>query len=811
MGTATTQTDYDADSIQILEGMEAVRKRPAMYIGDTSRTGLHHLVFEVVDNSIDEALAGRCDTIEVVLGEDGSCTVADNGAGIPVKTHPSAGVSTLEVVMTTLHAGGKFEREGDAAYKVSGGLHGVGVSCVNALSEWLEAEVYRDGFVWAQRYERGVAVTPLEKRGKTTHHGTRIAFKPDPEIFETVEFDFDYLANRLRQLAFLNKGVTIRITDERTSPPREERFHYAGGIVAFVRYLGEGKQVLHPEPIYLSGRDEATRTEMEVAFQYNDGFREQLFSFVNNIHTINGGTHVSGFRSALTRQFNRFAQEILRGKDRERLPSGEDYREGLTCVLSVKVPEPQFEGQTKGKLGNREVAGVVESLVNAQLATWIEEHPAEAKVIVQKASHAARVREAMRKARDLARRKGALSSGGLPGKLWDCSSRKVEETEIFIVEGDSAGGSAKAGRDRRFQAILPIKGKILNVEKASLDKLLGHDEIKTIIAALGTGFHDDFDAEKLRYGKIIIMTDADVDGSHIRTLLLTFFYRHMQPLIESGRIFVAQPPLYRIKRRKRQMYVLDDAELRERLLEFGADGCVLEVLATGERIEGEPLRELLVLLAELEEHARYVQKKGVDFERYLEARRPDGSLPMYRIRTRDDERFLLDDEQLADYLATLGEDALLLEPGDSPPADGSPYYWKTEFLNKREIEVTLNHLAQRGLPIEHYFRDEERGPAYRLHDGKHEHEVHTLMEIVRRVREIGQEGLEVQRYKGLGEMNPEQLWETTMDPERRSLIRIRHVDAARADNMFSVLMGSEVAVRRRFIERHALDVKDLDI
>ncbi|GIW71522.1 MAG: DNA gyrase subunit B [Planctomycetota bacterium] len=530
-----TATVYDAESIQILEGLEAVRKRPAMYIGDTSYGGLHHLVFEVVDNSVDEALAGRCDAIEVVLGEDGSCTVIDNGAGIPVKTHAEAGISTLEVVMTTLHAGGKFRREGDAAYRVSGGLHGVGVSCVNALSEWLEAEVYREGHVWAQRYVRGKPVTGLENRGKTDRRGTRVTFKPDPQIFSTTEFDFDFLANRLRQLAFLNRGLTIRLRDERQEPPREELFYYAGGIEAFVRYLNEGKETLHPEVVYLEGRDEQSNTELEVAFQYNSGFSEQFFSFVNNIHTVHGGTHVSGFRAALTRQFNRFAQEAVLKSDKDQLPGGEDYREGLACVLSVKIPEPQFEGQTKGKLGNREVAGIVESLVNTKLAIWIEEHPQSARAIVNKALEAARVRDAMRKARDLARRKGALSAGGLPGKLWDCSERSVEQSEIFIVEGDSAGGSAKAGRDRRFQAVLPIKGKILNVEKASLDKLLGHEEIKTIIAALGTGFHDEFDPGKLRYGKLIIMTDADVDGSHIRTLLLTFFYRHMQALIEAGR------------------------------------------------------------------------------------------------------------------------------------------------------------------------------------------------------------------------------------------------------------------------------------
>ncbi|MHC4393111.1 MAG: DNA gyrase subunit B, partial [Planctomycetota bacterium] len=531
--TLSDDANYTEDSIQILEGIEAVRKRPAMYIGDTAETGLHHLVYEVIDNAIDEALAGRCDTILVELQDDGSCGVTDNGSGIPVGMHPKAKKSTLEVVMTVLHAGGKFERDGEAAYKVSGGLHGVGVSCVNALSEWMEAEVSRDGHQYTQRYQRGIPVTEVERHGKTDRTGTRIVFKPDGEIFETTRFSFDVLAKRIRQLAFLNKGVTIKLVDHGADPRREEVFHYAGGISAFVAYLNEGKQTFH-EVISIEGRDEEARVEVEVAFQYNNGFRDDVFSFVNNIHTVNGGTHLSGLRSAMTRQLNRHAQEIAGKKDK--IPTGDDYREGLTCVLSVKVPEPQFEGQTKGKLGNREVHGIVESIVNTQLASWIEEHPKDAKTIVQKAMQAARVRDAVRKARDLARRKGALSGGGLPGKLWDCSSKKVEETEIFIVEGDSAGGSAKQGRDHKNQAILPIKGKILNVEKASLDRLLGHDEIKTLISALGTGIHDDFPADKLRYGKVIIMTDADVDGSHIRTLLLTFFFRHMESLIESGRI-----------------------------------------------------------------------------------------------------------------------------------------------------------------------------------------------------------------------------------------------------------------------------------
>jgi DNA gyrase subunit B len=829
-GPLAAKRAYDADSIKILEGMEAVRKRPAMYVGDTSVRGLHHLVYEVVDNSIDEALQGECDHIKVRLHADGSCSVLDNGRGIPVEMHKEAKKSTLEVVMTVLHAGGKFDRD---AYKVAGGLHGVGVSCVNALSEWMESEVYRDGHVYAQRYERGVPKTLVEVRGKTDRRGTKQTFKPDPTIFETTVFSYDILANRLRQLAFLNRGVTIEVVDERSDPVKSETFYYAGGIEAFVAYLNEAKTALHPEVIYLKGRDEKANVEVEVAFQYNDSFSETLFSFVNNISTIEGGTHLSGFRAAMTRQFNRWAQQegIAKG---DKLPTGEDYREGLTCVLSVKVPEPQFEGQTKTKLGNREVQGIVEAIVNEQLATWIEEHPASAKAICGKAVHASTVREAVRKARDIARRKNALASGGLPGKLWDCTSRQVEETELFIVEGDSAGGSAKSGRDRNYQAILPIKGKILNVEKASLDKLLGHEEIKTIISALGTGFHDEFDIGKLRYGKLIIMTDADVDGSHIRTLLLTFFYRHMMPLIEAGRVFAAQPPLYKVKRKKEEAYVLDDREMKARLLKLGIEGTALESHRTKQRVEGKDLASLLDLLAQLEEHVRYIQKKGVPFEDYLAARRGK-SLPVHLVRTlgpdgTPEQRFLYDDKELEAYVEALrgrtGEEPKLLGSDDFPAPSDKSFYWKTEFLSKREIEETLEKIEARNFTVANYFPSRERTggaaegdgkrdgtarPRYTLHTEGDRVMVGSLKEILEAVRKIGQRGLEITRYKGLGEMNPEQLWETTMDPQKRALLRIRLVDAAKANNMFSILMGTGVEPRRDFIERHALEVKDLDI
>ncbi len=815
--------EYTADAIQVLKGIEAVRKRPAMYIGDTGSRGLHHLVYEVVDNSIDEALQGHCNQIDVKINTDGSITVVDNGRGIPVGLHKETGLNALEVVMTMLHAGGKFDHK---AYKVSGGLHGVGVSCVNALSEYCEVEVYREGHVWAQRYERGITATPVENRGRTDRRGTKTVFKPDPQIFEATAYNYDILANRMRELAFLNRGVRIRLFDERTD--KEETFYYEGGIVAFVKYLNEGKTPIHPDVVYLAGEmpvpgqaDADVKVMAEVAFQFNDGFNEQLYSYVNNINTIEGGTHLSGFRAAITRQFNRYAQQSGAVKG-DKLPTGEDYREGVACVLSVKVPDPQFEGQTKTKLGNREVQGIVEAIVNDKLGTWVEENPAAARAICQKAVHSAKVREAMRKARDLAR-KSALSAGNLPGKLWDCSSRDFDETELFIVEGDSAGGSAKGGRDRRFQAILPIRGKILNVEKASLDKLLGHEEIKTIISALGTGFHDEFDIGKLRYGKVIVMTDADVDGSHIRTLLLTFFYRHMMPIIDAGRVYAAEPPLYRVKKKKDEHYVHDEREMKSRLLKLGIEGTALESHRTGRRLEGKDLASFLDTLSALEEHVRYIAKKGVPFERYLEARRKDRdkALPLYLVRTTDGERFLYDDLELeafvADLRARTGEEPKLKAseetPEETPEPDERSLYWKTEFLGKREIEETLRRVEETTFTPDNYFpaKDPQAAPRYTIHAEGEKIPVGSLREILEAVRKVGQKGLEITRYKGLGEMNPEQLWETTMDPAQRSLTRIRLVDAAKANHIFTILMGTGVEPRREFIERHALDVKDLDI
>ncbi len=627
---------YDAQTIKILEGIEAVRKRPAMYIGDTSTRGLHHLVYEVVDNSVDEALAGECTRIDVTLHADGSVTVADDGRGIPVDIHKEAGKPALEVVMTTLHAGGKFDHSG---YKVSGGLHGVGVSVVNALSEFLEVEVKRDGAVYRQSYRRGKPLGPVTKVGKTKQRGTKVLFKPDSEIFEDTTFSFETLAKRLRELAFLNKGLKIILKDEEKEV--EETFFYTGGIKAFIKFLNEGKEVIHKDIIYFEKKLE--KMEVEAALQYNNGYTETFFSFANNINTVEGGVHVSGFRSALTRTINNYAkQNKLLKKDTPSL-SGDDLREGLTAVVSVRVADPQFEGQTKTKLGNRALQGVVESITNEALSSYFEEHPSTARAIINKASLAARAREAARKARELTRRKGALESGNLPGKLADCSSKDVASSEIFLVEGDSAGGSAKQGRRREFQAILPLRGKILNVEKARLDKVLGYEEIRTIVSALGTGIgKEEFDLNKLRYGKIIIMTDADIDGSHIRTLLLTFFYRYMQELVEKGHVYLAQPPLYRVERKGKVEYVYDSEALTRALVELGMQGAELKVKGKREPLKGKALEQIVDTLIEMEKLLDHFRKMGLDMEEMLRIRKEKKALP----------RFLVIHEEKTSYLTS---------------------------------------------------------------------------------------------------------------------------------------------------------------
>ena len=799
-------SEYDATKIKVLPGIEGVRRRPAMYIGDTSTRGLHHLVEEVVANSIDEAMAGYCSEINVQLNADGSVTVVDNGRGIPVDMHPSEKKPAVEVIMTMLHAGGKFDR---VSYKVSGGLHGVGVSVVNALSEWLSVEVRRDEQVYHQRYERGKKATDLEVIGKSKTTGSTVTFKPDPDIFSEVAFSFDNIANRMRELAFLNRGVKITLRDENSDKERE--FCYEGGIAAFVRHLNEGKSCIHKDVAYFEKEEHGTF--VEVAMQYNDGYIENVFSFANNINTIEGGTHLYGFRSALTRTLNAYAKKenLLRG---ERLPQGEDVREGLTAVISIKLPEPQFEGQTKTKLGNREVQGIVETVVNENLGTYLEENPKIAKAIVQKAVVAAEARESARKARELTRRKSALSSGSLPTKLADCSSRDIEATELFIVEGQSAGGNAKQCRDARFQAILPIQGKILNVEKARIAKMLSHNEIQTLILALGTGIGaEEFDIAKRRYGKIIIMTDADVDGAHIRTLLLTFFFRHMGELIREGYIYLAQPPLYRVRRKKREQYYLTDEDFRSALVELGLDGTVLTVLADGRRLTQGQLRELIDLLRQMENHERTLRKHGIPLHAFLEERHPkDGRLPMFRISASGEHYFAHSEEQARIIASRIAADRDSQEIEDGRAVLNGTLTI-TEIHESRDIGKTLAKLERRGFPVSDYFSDPEAEapPKYRVEYENDAYELSSLCEITPAIRHIGEKGIQIQRYKGLGEMNPPQLGETTMDPGSRTLLRVRLEDAVEADRLFSLLMGSSVDDRRAFIEKHALEATNLDI
>jgi DNA gyrase subunit B len=800
-------SDYKATNIKVLEGLEAVRKRPGMYVGDTSERGLHHLVFEVVDNSIDEALAGHCNSIEVTIHIDNSVTVIDNGRGIPVDIHPTEKISAAEVVLTKLHAGGKFDK---ASYKVSGGLHGVGVSVVNALSETLEVEIKRDGRVYQQSYKRGDPQGPLKEVGKSRERGTRVRFKADSQIFETTDFSFDILSQRLRELAFLNRGVKITIEDERTQKKHE--FFYKGGLMSFVEHLNRAKTPVHAKVIHFEG--ERDGVEVEIAMQWNDGYAENVFSFANNINTIEGGTHLIGFRSALTRTINSYA---LNGghlkKDDENL-QGEDVREGLTAVISVKVPEPQFEGQTKTKLGNSEVKGIVEALINEKFSSYLSEHPSEAKKIVAKGVEAARVREATRKAKDLARRKGALDSGSLPGKLADCQERDPALSELYLVEGDSAGGSAKQGRDRRNQAILPLKGKILNVEKARFDKMLSSQEIRLMIMALGTGVKEDYDEAKLRYHSIIIMTDADVDGSHIRTLLLTFFYRQMPQLVEKGHLFIAQPPLFKIKKGKQERYLKDEAMLEDYLIELGTESIRLRASENGNGLVGQPLQGYIKKIARWEKLMILIGKKRKN-RTVVEALLMEDGFGEETLKDRNALESI--EGRLATYVSlTAPEQAplscLLEEDAEhncyklivSTRANGTGYQTTIdrEFLTSpeyREIKKLFAELSVIGLP------------PYMMEDGDNKTPLKSLTEILAYVMEGGKKGQYIQRYKGLGEMNPEQLWATTMNPETRMLLQVRIEDAVEADEIFSTLMGDEVEPRRKFIEEHALTVKNLDI
>jgi len=785
---------YTSSNITVLEGLSAVRKRPGMYIGDTSTRGLHHLVYEVVDNSIDEALAGHCDFVEVSLNPDGSVTVTDNGRGIPVDMHRTEKKPAVEVVLTILHAGGKFDSN---SYKVSGGLHGVGVSCVNALSEWLEVEVRRDGQIHHMRFERGKTVKQLEVLGNCAGTGTKITFMPDHEIFETLQFSWDILTNRLREMAFLNRGVQVILQGDGGN--RREVFKYDGGIAEFVKHLNTNKAPLHEDVIYFE--KEKDGITVEIAMQYTDAYNENLFSFANNINTHEGGTHMSGFRSALTRTINAYGKTNKMIKDDKTGMTGDDIREGLTAIISVKVPDPQFEGQTKTKLGNSEVAGIVESVVNEELGVYLEEHPASARKFIEKAVLAASAREAARKARELTRRKGALDSASLPGKLADCSERDPSKCEIYIVEGDSAGGSAKQGRDRTFQAILPLRGKVLNVEKARLDKILGNNEIQTMITAIGTGIgKDDFNIEKARYHRIIIMTDADVDGLHIRTLILTFLYRQMKELIERGYIYIAQPPLYKIVRRKREEYIQNDDDLTRILKELGTEGMTAYSPDGTPVLDQDGLRTVLDLLTRLENLLDLVRRKDVKPAEYLAARAADGALPLYAVMRGSgkgrETRFAANEEELRKINETF-------------EAERIPFVYVDLLMNNRVREV-LDQLTAAGVDASRVLSG--TGPLLILKEGEETvSEVSQLMELLEKVRDLGKKGMTIQRYKGLGEMNPSQLWETTMDPARRKLVKIVLEDAIKADQIFTILMGDEVAPRRDFIEANALNVRNLDI
>ncbi len=794
---------YDATTIQVLEGTEAVRRRPAMYIGDTGARGLHHLVYEVVDNSVDESLAGFCTKIDVEVHHDNSVSVTDNGRGIPVDMHKTEKKPAVEVALTTLHAGGKFDHE---TYKVSGGLHGVGVSVVNALSEWLEVEVKRDGTVYHQRYERGKTVSKLAVIGKAKTTGTQVTFKADKEIFKSIDFSYDILSNRLRELAFLNKGLEINLKDERQD--KQTSFKFTGGIVSFVEYLNKSKAPLHNKVIYLEKEKEGI--SLEAALQYNDSYSENIFSFANNINTVEGGTHLSGFKSALTRAVNQYAKGKNLLKDEIGI-SGDDAREGLTAVVAVKIPNPQFEGQTKTKLGNSEVEGLAASTVFDALSSYFEENPSIANKIIDKVILASRAREAARKARELTRRKGALESGGLPGKLADCSERDAALCELYIVEGDSAGGSAKQGRDRRFQAILPIKGKILNVEKARLDKILSNEEIRTIITALGTGVGDEFDISKLRYHKILLMADADVDGSHIRTLLLTLFYRQIPKIIEDGYVYIAQPPLYKIKRGNREEYIQTEQRMNDMLLELGREGHNFVRLKDKHTFTDNQFKEMLTSLVDLEKIGKILDKKGVNFLKLLSLRhQKTKKLPIYRVKVEGKYQFVYSDAELAKFTVKEGKDSELD---------------KLELFEAQDVENILAKIEKLGLDMATYSREllpgEEGAPAseaakkhkalYRVTNDKEHKDFFFLKEVLDYAKETATKGMHIQRYKGLGEMNPHQLCETTMDPEKRTILKVTLEDTVETDKMFTVLMGDQVEPRREFIEQNAHQVKNLDI
>jgi len=812
----SAEMSYTSANIRVLEGIEAIRKRPGMYIGDTTPRGLHHLVYEVVDNSIDEAMAGYCRNIHVTVHVDGSASILDDGRGIPIDTQADTGKSALEVVLTKPHSGAKFEHD---SYKVSGGLHGVGVTVVNALSEWLEAEVHRDGQVWRQEYRQGEAQGPVTATGTTKSTGTKIRFLPDGAIFPKIDFDHDVLEKRLRELAFLNRGVRIRLTDERGDEPQDQEFFSAGGLAEFVAYLNRAQTPLHT-PVVLSGRDDERAIEVEVAVQYNESISEMVVSYCNNIHTIEGGTHLTGFRTALTRTLNTYAKAAAPAKNKDLAITGEDFKEGLTAIVNVRVPDPQFEGQTKTKLGNSEVEGIVAKVVNDKLGEFLETNPGAAKKVIAKALLAAEAREAARKARELVRnRKGVLSGGGLPGKLMDCTTHDQDSSELFLVEGDSAGGTAEGGRDRLYQAILPLRGKILNVERARLDRVLGNDEVRNIITAVGNGIGDEEDPSKRRYGKVVMMSDADVDGSHIRTLLMTFFYRQMPRLVTEGHLYVAQPPLYMIANKKERRYVQTDSEMHAILVEAGLGDARLvpSGASESEAITSDRLRKLLDTVTGLDHGLRAFGRRNRPLRDLLKRAHPDtGLLPLFIVRDNDDnETWLYTAEQLAAY--NQEHTPAPRAPGsDDAETTSAETFRVTELHEVRTLNKRLDQLrdefglrADVLMPIE--ITGDDPPPRFLLYRDGDVHPLLDLRTLVPMVRHLGEKGLKITRFKGLGEMDAEQLWETTMDPARRTLLQVRLDDAAAANDLFTTLMGDDVEPRREFIEKHALEVKNLDV
>ena len=826
--TDENKNTYDASSITVLEGLQAVRERPGMYIGDTQSSGLHQLVYEVVDNCIDEALAGYCSEIVVTLHKDGSVAVEDNGRGIPIGRHEKESikqgrdVTALEVVMTILHAGGKFDK---ATYKVSGGLHGVGVSCVNALSKVLHVEVYKDGHTYEMDFARGKPSFNLRMAGDSTKRGTLVHLWPDDTIFAVTSFDYDILLKRLRELAFLNKGIKIVYRDERDTEHPEQCLFYEGGLVSFVTYLNENKVPLFPKPIFIHGVKEVSDgpVDVEVAMQWNETYTENLHSYVNNISTRQGGTHVSGFSTALTRVLNQYIKNnnLVKANDKIAV-SGDDMREGLTAVISVKVPNPQFEGQTKQRLGNSDVGSVVQTICGEELTIFLNENPQIAKMIVEKSIIAAQAREAAKKARELTLRKSALDSLRLPGKLTDCQEKDPALCEIFIVEGDSAGGSAKMGRDRRYQAILPIRGKILNVEKARIERILQNTEVGAMVSAFGCGIgKDNFSVEKLRYHKIIIMTDADVDGSHIRTLLLTFFYRHMPALVENNFIYIGQPPLYGVTRKKITRYIHSEREMDDYLLRLGTSDLSVRLMGKADPMQKEELHVLLEAILDIEHFIISIERKGIPFREFLESRNAEGNFPRLQVKIGDQYKLVYSDDEFA-HLKTEDEEiqrqihaqTLTSIPENEQTEEMKTFIYKPlpflELFEEEKLGKLRSKLADFNFSFNHYMIADGKLLDIIDEDG-HETHIFTLKETIEFLRANGRKGIEIQRYKGLGEMNADQLWDTTMDPEKRTLIRVTLPDAIAADHMFTMLMGEDVPPRRAFIEKHALSVKNLDI